>query len=254
MIYTGTSCNFMKKAIFGLIVAVLCASPATAAGLKMTIGNGHVSIDAQDVTVRQILTEWARLGKTRVINLEGLASGPITLKLDNVPENVALDIILRAVPGYMAAPRPAYVADASVYDRILIMATSSPLAAARTSAPAQPPPFQSPNPNVTALRPPNALVPGMPVEGADDPSTDPAIAAAAAAGLLPAPAPMPGAMMPGPRMGMPDPAETAAQPAPKPSNPFNVPTGAARPGLAPPAPPPAPLPDTGLRRPPQADR
>ena len=115
----------MKKAVFGLFVLALSASPGWAAGLKLAFADGKVSIDAQDVTVRQILTEWSRLGKTRIVNLERVASGPITMKLENVPENVALDTILRAVPGYMAAPRSAYLENASVYDRILIMATTS---------------------------------------------------------------------------------------------------------------------------------
>ena len=53
----------------------------------------------------------------------------------------ALDTILRAVPGYMAAPRSAYLANASVYDRILIMATTSAVAA----RPATPSGFQAPN-------------------------------------------------------------------------------------------------------------
>lgn len=267
----------MKKAIFGVIVAAAIGSPVHAAGLKMSIGNGYVSIDAQDVTVGEILREWAKLGKTRIINLEGVASGPITVRLDNVPENVALDIILRTLPGYMAAPRSTFVADASQYDRILIMASSPSLGAARAGAGAaaganfspannfpQPPAFQPAagfpggQPNITQLSGPNTLVPGMSQPPVDDPMNDPALAAAAAAGLLPVPAPMPGApvLNPGARM-MPDPAAAVpgANPAgAAPANPFNVPAGASRPGLAPPPPPMQVPPDMGIRRPPQADR
>lgn len=247
----------MKRIVFGLLVLALSASPARAAGLKLAIGDGKVSLDAQDVTIRQILTEWAKLGKTRIVNLESVASGPITLKLDNVPESIALDIILRMVPGYMAAPRAVYVANASVYDRILIMATTTAVQTAARPAPAsgsQPPPNAFPPPNVTQLRAPGSLVPGMLPEPPDDQQDDPAIAAAAAAGLVTVPALPPAATRLNPGMQPPlltDPA--APPPASTPSNPWNVAGGAARPGLAPPAPPQT-TPATAIRRPPQADR
>ena len=253
----------MKQVVFGLFVLALSAAPGWAAGLTLTFGDGTVSIDAQDVTIRQILTEWSRLGKTRIVNLERVASGPITLKLDNVPENVALDTILRAVPGYMAAPRSAYLANASVYDRILIMATTTAVAA-RPGAPST---FQPPNafppgqsPNITQLRGPGSLTPGMLPETADAQEDDPAIAAAAAAGLITVPAPNGGATftgmpgMPGMRPLVDPNAPPPPAAAPTPTNPWNVPVGASRPGLAPPPPPPATPPATGIRRPPQADR
>ena len=104
-------------------------------GLTLSVRDGLVSLDAQDVTVRQILTEWARVGKTRIVNVERITGGPITLKLDAVPEKQALDIILRSIPGYMAMPRPTQVADASLYDRILIMATTTAVAALRPQQP-----------------------------------------------------------------------------------------------------------------------
>jgi hypothetical protein len=240
----------MKKVAFGLLVVALSASPVWAAGLKLTIGDGHVSLDAQDVTIRQILAEWARLGKTRIVNLEGVTSGPMTLKLDNVPESVALDIILRAVPGYMAAPRSVYLANASVYDRILLMTTASSVANVR-SAPVQG--FQQPN--VTQLRSPGPLLPGMLPEPGDN-WDDPAMAAAAAAGLLPLQAPSPAATMLTPGMPAPFPDQNPPQPTPaaSPSNPWNVPTGASLPGLATPPPQPPAMPAQNVRRPPQADR
>ncbi len=253
----------MKKVVFGLLVLAISAVPGWAAGLKLVIGDGKVSIDAQDVTVRQILTEWAKLGKTRVVNLEGVASGPLTLKLDNVPESMALDIILRAVPGYMAAPRAAYLANASTYDRILIMATTTAAAATRPPAgPGAPTPngYPGSSPNMTQLRGPGAFTPGMLPEPSnpanDDQLDDAAIAAAAAAGLVTVPAPPPGAMMlnPGMRAPLVDPHAPPAPAASAPSNPWNVSGGASRPGLATPTPPPATTPATGIRRPPQADR
>jgi hypothetical protein len=244
----------MKKVVFGLFVLALSASPGWAAGLTLAFADGNVSIDAEDVTIRQILTEWSRLGKTRIVNLERVTSGPITLKLDNVPENVALDTILRAVPGYMAAPRSAYLANASLYDRILIVATTTAVAT-RSGAPST---FQQPTafpPTVTQLRAAGSLTPGALPEPADAPDLldDPAIAAAAAAGLVTVPAPNGGATFTGMRPLVDPNAPPPPAAAPAASNPWNVPVGAERPGLAPP-PPPATTPATGIRRPPQADR
>jgi len=63
-----------------------------------------------------------------------------------VPEQEALDILLRAVTGYMAAPRPVPVANLSYYDRILVLPTAAipraPVAAA--PAPVQRPTFPPP--------------------------------------------------------------------------------------------------------------
>jgi len=75
--------------------------------------------------VRQILTEWARIGGTKVVGGDKV-TGVVTLKLVNVSERQALDIVLRNVAGFMAAPRQASAAPgASDFDRILILATSS---------------------------------------------------------------------------------------------------------------------------------
>jgi hypothetical protein len=222
----------MKKVVFGLLALMLVASPGWAAGLTLTIRDGRVSLDAQDVTIRQILTEWARVGKTRIVNLERVTSGPMTLKFDGVSEEQALDIILRTVPGYMAAPRAAMVADASRYDRILIMPTTTAVAARPSSSPA---PVPQPSPNVTQLRgmPPLGMLPGT--DGGDE-MNDPALAAAAAAGLIAVPgqAPMPGDRTPRPPFGAPfmppqpqsqvPPASTAPTPV------WTAPTGTARPG------------------------
>src|ERR1700737_126137 len=226
----------MKKVAFGLVALTLVASPGWAAGLTLTIRDGRVSLDAQEVTIRQILTEWARVGKTRIVNLERVTSGPMTLKFDGVPEEQALDIILRTVPGYMAAPRAAMVADASKYDRILIMPTTTAVAARPSSASS---PVPQPSPNVTQLRgmPPLGMLPG--IDG-DAEMNDPALAAAAANGLIAGPAQTPNLGDRGPRPSfvppiMPPQPQSQAPPANAAPTPvWTAPRGSARPG--PPAP------------------
>src|SRR5262245_33771833 len=189
----------MKHLVFALFVTLCSATAAGAASLQLSIRDGLVSIDAQDVTVRQILSEWERVGKTRIVNGERVTGGPITLKLDQIPEKQALDIVLRSIPGYMALPRAARVADASLYERVLIMATTAQVAPLRTQqqpAPVFPGLQGAPGgASVTQLRPTGpALMPGIVMDPPDqaDQLDDPAIAAAAAAGLVPVPAFTPG--------------------------------------------------------------
>ena len=257
----------MKR--FAFTVLLLSWSiPAWAGSLTLSMRNGLVSLDAQDVTVRQILTEWERIGKTRIVNAERITGGPISLKFDAVPEKQALDTVLRSIPGYMALPRATVVSDASLYDRILIMPTTAVVAAPRQPAAGFRQPARFPGAfgggdgsNATQLRqnPPAPLSPGLLPEQNADQADDPAIAAAAAAGLIPVPALNP---QPGAGAGPLTPPGTVAQPqsgasapgAGAPTNPWNAPIGTAQPGPAPPAPEPQQAPPSFRVRPPQADR
>ena len=246
----------MKRLAFALLLVTCFSTRSWAASLTLSVRDGLVSLDAQDVTLRQILTEWARVGRTRIINVERIAGGPITLKLNAVPEKQALDIILRTIPGYMAVPRATHVADASLYDSILIMATTTAVAAPRPQQPGA----VFPGGNVTQLRPtqPTPLSPGMlldPPNSADQ-MDDPALAAAAAAGLVPVPALQPSPSTVSAPLTMPGQPQPAQPPpgAGAPTNPWNAPIGTAQPSLAPPAPV-EQAPPAGQRvRPPQADR
>ena len=120
-----------------LVVAVFflaCAGSAGAQNLTLEFRDGRVSIDAANVPVRTILSEWARLGGTRVVGAERINSSALTIHLENVPEAQALEIVLRNVAGYMAAPRSVASSGASAYDRILVLATSTaPAASTNTS-------------------------------------------------------------------------------------------------------------------------
>ena len=126
----------MKTLIFAAAACLIAASTASA-DVHLTIQDGRVSIVAKDATVRQILTEWARVGQTKIVNVERIPGGPMSIELNNVPESQALEVLLRAMSGYIAAPRPVDVANLSRFDRIIVMPT---LAGARPPAGAAPPP------------------------------------------------------------------------------------------------------------------
>ena len=125
----------------------LALAPVARAEVQVSIRNGRVSIVAKDATVKQILVEWARVGKTKVVNVERIPGGPMTIELKDVSEAEALDVLLRSLSGYMAAPRRTLAsADASVYDSIVVMPTTAPTAVTtRVAGPANAgPQFGSP--------------------------------------------------------------------------------------------------------------
>ncbi len=124
-------------AVTGLMWAA--ASSTAYAEVRLSIENGRVSLTAKDATVRQILMEWARVGQTKIVNVERIPGGPVTLEFMNMPEDQALDLLLRSVSGYLAAPRPTMIANASRFDRVIVMPTvaapRAPVAAAPTPQP-----------------------------------------------------------------------------------------------------------------------
>jgi hypothetical protein len=148
----------MKTSALLAAIAVLSIVPARADAQQMTlqIQDGIVTLDAQNVSIRQILAEWARIGGARIVNGEKVAGGPVTLQLNGIPERQALDTILRGVSGYMLASRQAGSVGASAFDRILILPTSSaprpatPAPANTASAP-RPMPVQQQEPVETEI-------------------------------------------------------------------------------------------------------
>jgi hypothetical protein len=149
-----------------LALSLLAAWPASAQQVKLSFNDGLVSLDVAAVPVRTILAEWSKLGGTKVIGGERVTGAPLTLKLVNVPESQALEIVLRSVAGYMAAPRSASAAGSSMYDRILVLATSSAPAPA-AGRPAPPQPTNQPN-NGRFVRPQPAQS-----DEQDEPEDDP---------------------------------------------------------------------------------
>jgi len=136
-------------AALALTASLTFVTPARAE-VHLTIRDGRVTLNAAGATVHEILVEWAKIGQTKIVNAERIAGGPLTLQLTNVPEEQALDVILRSVSGYVAAPRPIANAGASRFDRILIMPPSTPPRVA--AAAPQPPSFPQPQfPNQAQL-------------------------------------------------------------------------------------------------------
>ena len=152
----------MKKIVLCcvLLAAVVAgvSKPASAGELKLTMQDGRVTLQADNVPVRQILQEWARIGQARIVNLERLSGPNLTIQLIDVPERDALDILLRSASGYIAAPRSTPVANAAMFDRVTIfVSTARPPAQVAGVAP--PPTFQQRPPQPDDDEPINVAMP-----------------------------------------------------------------------------------------------
>lgn len=211
----------MQKLFRCVVLAGLVAawpSAVSAGDLKLSLTNGRATILAEDVPLRQILSEWARVGKTTIVNADKLVGPSVTLQLVDVPEELALETLLRSASGYVVAQRASYVPDASVFDRIMIMPTSRPPAASASTAPpsfnqparSMPQPMSDDDDPVDA---PVVLPPGMnqPPQGpvnAPQPMPAPGMPANS---QPPYTAPRPG-MLPQPAPGQPNPYGTSQPP------------------------------------------
>lgn len=158
----------MYQALF-LTVALsfVAAVPAYAQAVKVEFHDGRVTVEANQAPVRSVLSEWAKVGGTKVVGAERISGTPITVKLINVPEAQALETILRSVAGYMAAPRHTTVG-ASMYDRILVMATTSAPAVASNNSNARP---ASNQPNA-AFNGTQRFIPPQRVQRPEEPEVD----------------------------------------------------------------------------------
>lgn len=236
----------MKFRVSGLVIAVLacCAAVAHAqAPLTLQISGGRVTLHAQNVAVRTILAEWARLGGAKIVNGDRIAGAPVTLELEGVSERQALEIILRGVSGYMLAAREPGASGASMYDRIMILPTSV--------APRNPPPTTAAP--IFSGGPGGIVRPIVPRQAEDQNGNDDGDAGQGNDGVplarpvpIPRPAGMPvgGPVAPPIAVG-PDnmPPQTPAPVVVTPSNPFGVPAGSSvRPGVITPAPQTPPVP------------
>jgi hypothetical protein len=115
------------RMLYGLVVVASLSAGASSAAAQVTVEfqDGKVRLLAQSVSVSQILAEWARQGRTTIVNGERVPGPTVTLELQDVSEQQALDVVLRGVSGYLVAPRETAVDGASAFDRIYILPTSS---------------------------------------------------------------------------------------------------------------------------------
>ena len=220
-----------RRSVLAAVLVAVASLSAQAQTVKVEFLMGKVNLVAQDASLRAIMTEWARVGGTRLVNPERLTGGPVTLELVGVPERQALDILMRDVGGYILGPRAALVAGVSVVrppgrrrrrgGETLASGTRRCRAAAAAG---------------TCRRGPIEREPI--VDDADDEPDTPERAE-------PATRARPGAPMPTPGLPPLPQTQPAPEPArPTPGNPFGAVPGASRPGVVQPAAPAQPPAET----------
>ena len=158
---------FRALTVTAILLGWTCAAQAQQS-VRLEFNDGRVTLSARDAPLRAILAEWARLGGATVVNGDRVVGQPVTLELTAVPERQALDVLLRGVPGYMIAPRQAGSNGVSMFDRILILPTSTP-----PPNPA-PPVAARPGPQRPTIlpRPPQPVAPSTEVEQDDADGAD----------------------------------------------------------------------------------
>jgi hypothetical protein len=110
--------------LHSLIAAlVISVAPALAEPTKVQVAmhDGLVSVIARDAMLGEILDAWGRVGQTKIINAEKVVGPPLTIQFADVPEEQALDLLLRSVGGYLAVSRSVARAGGSRFDRIVIL-------------------------------------------------------------------------------------------------------------------------------------
>ena len=225
---------FRALTVTAILLSGICAAQAQQQ-VRLEFDDGRVTLSARDASLRAILAEWARLGGATFVNGDRVVGQQLTLELTAVPERQALDILLRGVSGYMIAPRRAGSSGVSMFDRILILPTSTPPSNPGPAVAARPGPQRPP----ILPRPPQPVAPPGDVEQDEPESTDEQDAGAT--GLqqrLGDPRVRPPIQVRPPDSDTTEPEETeqpnddAPAVKPTPSNPFGVPAGSsATPGF-----------------------
>jgi hypothetical protein len=153
-----------------VLVAVLmawCAVSTARADVQFSIRDGRVVLVANNATIADIMAEWARVGRTKIVNADKIPKDVVTLEFRNVNERQVLDILLRSTSGFIVALRNGDDPNASLFDRIVIMPPSAPPPVVAASA--TPASRRAPAPDPIAVREPDVAQ----VESASVPADDP---------------------------------------------------------------------------------
>ena len=223
------------RILLACAIVTLAALPAAGQSVKLSFHGGRVDLSAENASIRAILTEWSRVGGTRVVNADRIAGPPVTVEFKDAYEQQALESLLRGVSGYIVGPRLAPGAPTSSgFDRIVILATSNaPRPAAVTPAVSRPPGPQ-----------PLRRLPGPVEENQDADDNDPNAATPVNVGPRPeTPADLRRRLGQLLEADADDDKANEPPPSSAPSNPFGITTGASRPGVI----TPVPTPRTGPR-------
>ncbi|NQW02901.1 MAG: hypothetical protein HQ485_02610 [Acidobacteria bacterium] len=177
----------MKFHRVGVIVGILVIGWASTSTIRaqnsrtldLSFNDGQVTLIANNVTLREILAEWARKGGSTIVNAEKLGGSPVVMmEFKEQPEVEVLRSLLRDAPGYGIALRANMSADMSTIGTVFVLATRSAAVSSSYAAPqaTQPANFQGPAQPLAAPRliqgsPDDEILPVRPMQGNMPPMT-----------------------------------------------------------------------------------
>jgi hypothetical protein len=111
------------------------AAPSNARKLQLSLSRGTVTLSAQNVSVRDIMSEWQRQTGCQFVNADKLTGGLVSFEFGQEPELRVIDALLRGAAGYIVAPRADTAQSGSVCGSVFILPTSRPTQASSSYTP-----------------------------------------------------------------------------------------------------------------------
>jgi hypothetical protein len=117
---------------------------ASARKLQLSFDKGHVNLVAQNVTLREILSEWQRQNGCQFVNADKLTGGPVSFEFGQEAEIHVIEALLRGVAGYIVAPRADTAQTGSICGSVFILPTSRPTTTSSSYTPTVSSPLSAP--------------------------------------------------------------------------------------------------------------
>jgi len=112
--------------VLSVLLALAVAGEASAQKLSLRIERGLVTLDAEDVTVEEVLAQWMRTTGLNIVSKGGEGSDlRVSLRLEGVTEREALSAVLRDLSGYIIGERRDPVTGIVTVDRLMILSLSA---------------------------------------------------------------------------------------------------------------------------------
>jgi len=123
---------------------IMQSPAASARKLQLSFDKGTVNLVAQNVTVREILSEWQRQNGCQFVNADKLTGGPVSFEFGQETELHVIEALLRGAAGYIVAPRADRAQSGSVCGSVFILPTSRPTATSTGYTPSMSSPLAAP--------------------------------------------------------------------------------------------------------------
>jgi hypothetical protein len=118
--------NARTTLVASAVLGLLATGDAAAQKLSLRIDQGVVTLEAENVTIDEILARWTGLTGLNVVSKNGEGSDiPVTLRFSAVPEREAMTTLLRGLSGYIMGERRDPRTGIVTIDRLMILPESA---------------------------------------------------------------------------------------------------------------------------------